>query len=85
MLQGWSVFAGSVFLLSLVGARAAEKPPVQSVADVIFLSQYVAHGIDLSNGGPVVQGTVIAKQIFFSNLELRYIYSWTMWLNVSKK
>ena len=84
MLQGRSVFAGSVFLLSLVGARAAETSPVQLLADVTFLSQYGAHGLDLSDGGPVVRGTVIVNHMLIPNLELGYTCFYTMRLIVSK-
>lgn len=57
---------------------AGDKPPVQFLADVTYLSQYVAHGFDLSNDGPVVQGTVIANHVLVPNLELGYVYSYTL-------
>jgi len=63
---------------AIVLSAAAEKPPVQIVADATFLSQYVAHGLALSNDGPVIQGTVIANHVLIPNLELGYIYSYTL-------
>ncbi|MGJ8638361.1 MAG: hypothetical protein ACSHYA_03120 [Opitutaceae bacterium] len=63
------------FSLTLLNA---EKPPVTFIADVTYLSQYIGHGFDLSNGSPVVQGTVLANHVGIQNLELAYMYSYTL-------
>ncbi|HKK17838.1 MAG TPA: hypothetical protein VJ952_04070 [Opitutales bacterium] len=67
-----------LFLFSSSFLRGGEKPPIQLVADATFLSQYVAHGLDLSDGGPVIQGTVIANHVLIPNLEVGFIYSYTL-------
>ncbi|MFT5622481.1 MAG: hypothetical protein ACI9FZ_000402 [Bacteroidia bacterium] len=46
------------------------------VGDFTYLSQYIAHGLDLSNGSPVWQTTVIVNNLFIENLEVGYVYSY---------
>lgn len=63
-------------LLIILNSLRAEKPPMGFVADFTYLSQYVAHGFDLSNGSPVGQATVIANHVFIPNFEVGYVYSY---------
>lgn len=65
------------FCLSFASLHSAEKPPVAFVADFTYLSQYIAHGFDLSNGSPVGQVTLLANHVLIENLEVGYVYSYT--------
>ncbi|MFQ3225934.1 MAG: hypothetical protein ACI8Z5_002203, partial [Lentimonas sp.] len=48
-----------LIFFALLPAVRARKPPMVVVGAFTYLSQYVAHGLDLSNGSPVGQATVI--------------------------